>query len=133
MLELFPDKVKVVFKNYPISSHKFAVKAALTAYAAHLQGRFWPAHDALFRWHDQMSDEKIEEVVRGLGLDAAKLDQDRRGAAAMARVQNDYNEANRIGVRGVPTVFLNGKRLRERSLEAIAAAVEKELARRSGK
>jgi protein-disulfide isomerase len=44
-----------------------------------------------------------------------------------AHVQEDINEAVRIGVRGVPTVFINGKRLRDRSYDAMAAAVAKEL------
>jgi protein-disulfide isomerase len=133
VLDHFPEKVKLVFKNYPISSHKFAVKAALTAQAAHLQGKFWQAHDALFQWHDQLNDEKIPEVVRSLGVDEEKLDKDRKSQPVTAYVQEDYNEANRIGVRGVPTIFINGKRLRERSFESIAAAVEKELRKKPAK
>jgi protein-disulfide isomerase len=133
VLDQYPEKVKIVFKNYPIGSHKFAVKAALTAQAAHLQGKFWQAHDALFQWHDQLNDEKIQEVVRSLGLNEEKLDRDRRSPAVSAHVQEDYNEANRIGVRGVPTLFINGKRLRDRSFESIAAAVEKELQKNPAK
>ena len=65
VLETFPDKVRVVFKNYPlVQSHKFAGKAALTAQAAHLQGKFWVVHDEFFKIHDQLNDEKIQEIVR---------------------------------------------------------------------
>ncbi len=127
MLEQYPEKVKVVYKNYPLSSHKFSVKAALTAYAAHLQGKFWAIHDELFKNQEQLSDEKIDEIVRAAGLDIERLERDRRSLQASQHVQEDYNEAIRIGVRGVPAVFINGKRLRDRGFESFAAAIEKEL------
>jgi protein-disulfide isomerase len=127
VLETFPDKIKVVFKHYPLSSHKLAVKAALTAQAAHLQGKFWGLHDELFKYSDQLTEEKIQEAVRGQGINVEQLDRDLRNPRVTAHVQEDLNEAVRIGVRGVPTVFINGKRLRDRSYESMAAAVEKEL------
>ena len=128
VLETFPDKVKVVFKNYPLlKSHKLAGKAALTAYAAHLQGKFWSVHDEFFKFHEQLSDEKIQEIVRALGLNEEQLERDRNSARVVDRVQKDLDEAYRIGVNSVPTVFVNGKRLRDRSFESLAAAVEKEL------
>ncbi len=127
MLEQYPEKVKVVFKNYPLSSHKFSLKAALTAYAAHFQGKFWDLHDELFKHQEQLNDEKIQEIVRAAGLDEERLDRDRRSPQVNRHIQEDYNEAIRIGVRGVPAVFVNGKRLRDRGFESFAAAIEKEL------
>ena len=131
MLESFPDKVKIVFKHYPLSSHKLAVKASLTAQAAHLQGKFWGLHDELFKYNDQLTDEKIQEAVRSQGINTEQLDRDLRNPRVTAHVQEDVNEAVRIGVRGVPTVFINGKRLRDRSYESMAAVVEKELRKQS--
>ena len=128
MLETFPDKVRVVFKNYPLlKNHKFAGKAALTAYAAHLQGKFWSVHDALFKVHDQLNDEKIQEIVRAAGLNEEQLEKDRNSQRAVDHVQKDIDEAYRLGVNSVPTVFVNGRRLRDRSFESFAAAIEKEL------
>lgn len=118
----------MVFKNYPLlKSHKLAGKTALTAYAAHLQGKFWGVHDELFKFHDQLSDEKIQEIVRAVGLNEEKLEKDRNSQRAVDQVQRDLDEAYRIGVHSVPTVFVNGKRLRDRSFESIAAAIDKEL------
>lgn len=128
MLETFPNQVKVVFKNYPLlKSHKFAGKAALTAYAAYLQGKFWPVHDEFFKFHDQLSDEKIQEIVHTLGLNEEQLEKDRNSPRVVDQVQKDLDEAYRIGVNSVPTVFVNGKRLRDRSFESFATAIEKEL------
>ncbi len=134
VLETFPDKVKVVFKNYPLlNSHKLAGKAALTAYAAHLQGKFWPVHDEYFKAGENLTDEKIQEILRGQGLDPAQIERESNSRQVVDYVQRDLNEAVRIGVSSVPAVFVNGKRLRDRSFESIKAAVEKELRKKPGK
>jgi protein-disulfide isomerase len=128
VLETFPDKVKIAFKNYPLlKSHKYSGKAAVTALAAHLQGKFWKVHDEFFKVHDQLNEEKIQEIVRAAGLNEEQLERDRSSQRVVERVQRDLDEAYRLGVNSVPTVFVNGKRLRDRSFESIAAAVEKEL------
>ncbi len=128
MLETFPDKVKVAFKNYPLlKTHKFSGRAAVTAYAAHLQGKFWQVHDELFKVHDQLNEEKIQEIVRAAGLNEEQLERDRSSQRVVERVQKDLDEAYRLGVNSVPTVFVNGKRLRDRSFESFAAAIEREL------
>lgn len=134
VLETFPNQVKVVFKNYPLlNSHKLAGKAALTAYAAHLQGKFWPVHDEYFKASENLTDEKIQEVLRGQGLDPAQIERESNSRPVVDHVQRDLNEAVRIGVNSVPAVFVNGKRLRDRSVESIKAAVEKELRKKAGK
>ena len=133
VLEQYPDKVRVVFKNYPLSSHKFAARAALTAHAAHLQGKFWPVHDEFFKFNEQLNDEKIQEIVRTAGVNEEQLERDRKDPRVVHHVQEDFNEGNNVGVRGVPTIFVNGKRLRDRSFESFAAAVEKELKKNPAK
>lgn len=133
MLERFPDKVKIVFKHYPLGSHPLAAKAAFTAQAAHRQGKFWGLHDELFRHNGQLSEAKLQDAVRSQGVHAEQLERDLKDPRVTAHVQADVNEAFRIGVRGVPAVFVNGKRLRDRSYASLAAAVEKELAKRSAK
>jgi protein-disulfide isomerase len=128
VLETFPDTVRVVFKNYPlVQSHKFAGKAALTAQAAHLQGKFWVVHDEFFKIHDQLNDEKIQEIVRAAGLNEEQLERDRNSQRVVDHVQKDLDEAYRLGINSVPTVFVNGKRMRDRSFESFATAIEKEL------
>ena len=133
VLEQYPDKVKVVFKNYPLSSHKFAARAALTAHAAHLQGKFWPVHDEFLKFNDQLNDEKIQETVRAAGVNEEQLERDRKDPRVVHHVQEDFNEGNNVGVRGVPTLFVNGKRLRDRSPEAFFMAIEKELKKQRAK
>lgn len=134
VLETFSGKVRVAFKHYPLlKSHKLAGKSALTAQAAHLRGKFWPVHDEFFKAGEALTEEKIQEILRAQGLDPAQIERDANSRPVVDHVQRDLDEAYRIGVSSVPAVFVNGKRLRERSLESITAAVEKELRKKAGK
>jgi protein-disulfide isomerase len=132
VIEKYPQDVKIVFKNYPIARHNFAEKAAIAALAADKQGKFWPLHDELFSAYNQLSDQKINEIAARVGLDMAAFEKDRSDPALKAIIQRDISDANQAGVRGTPTVFVNGTMLRDRRLEGFQAAVDKALARLKG-
>ena len=127
MLEKNPKTVKIVFKNFPIRSHKFAIQAALAALAAERQGKFWDFHDELFKHYDRLNEEKVQEIAEKLELDMEQFEKDRQDALLMEQIKYDYNEGIRIGVRSVPTVFVNGRKLKERTLEGLQALIDKEL------
>lgn len=132
MLEKYPQQVKLVFKNYPLSSHKYARKAAAAALAAHAQGRFWDFHDALFVSYNKLNDVSVEEIRVRLELDKSTFDLQREAPQVMDQIKRDIQWAREAGVRGTPSVFINGRSQRSRSLESFSAAVEAEL-RRLGK
>jgi len=132
VIEKYPQEVKIVFKNYPISTHNFAERAAIAALAAGKQGKFWPFHDQLFNSYNQLSDQKINEIAAKVGLDMAAFEKDRSDPALKAIIQKDVADANQAGVRGTPTVFINGRMLRDRRIEGFQAAVDKELERLRG-
>jgi protein-disulfide isomerase len=73
LLKKYPDKVNLVFKNFPIRSHKFAVKAAAAALAADRQEKFWEFHDMLFENYNRLNDQKIQEIAGLLGLDETEF------------------------------------------------------------
>ena len=129
MLEKNPKTVKIVFKNFPIRSHKFAIQAAVAALAAERQGKFWDFHDELFKHYDKLNEEKIQEIAGTLALDKAQFEKDRQDPLLMEQIKYDYNEGIRIGVRSVPSVFVNGRKLKERTLEGLQALIDKELER----
>jgi len=132
LLEKYPQQVKLVFKNYPLSSHKYARKAAAAALAAHAQGRFWDFHDALFASYNKLNDVSVEEIRVRLELDKSTFDVQREAPQVMDQIKRDIQWAREAGVRGTPSVFINGRSQRSRSLESFSAAVETEL-RRLGK
>ena len=69
----YPEKVRIVFKNFPLRMHRFAVPAALAGLAANDQGQFWPFHDRLFENYNQLNAQKIEAIREELGLDAERF------------------------------------------------------------
>jgi protein-disulfide isomerase len=127
LLEKYPTDVKVVFKNFPIRSHKFAIQAAMAALAADRQDKFWEFHDALFKNYNRLDEQKIQEIVTQLGLDQAKFEEQRKNPVGAARIRQDYEEALDLGVRGTPTVFINGRKLKDRSMKNMEAIINEEL------
>jgi len=124
LLEKFPLQVKLVFKSFPLTKHKFAKKAAVAAFAARRQGKFWEYHDLLFENIDTLSDQKFLEIARELGLDLERFEKDINDLKIVARINQDIRLGAHMGVRGTPTVFINGRVSRARTLEALEAAVK---------
>lgn len=127
VVEKYPQKVKIAFKNFPVRSHKYAETAARAALAAGKQGKFWPFHDKLFENYNRLTDDKVREIARELELEMAQFDKDWKDPDIAAAVQSDLTEGNRIGVRSVPTVFINGKQVKRRTLDGMSEMIDKEL------
>jgi protein-disulfide isomerase len=127
VLEKNPKTVKIVFKNFPIRSHKFAVQAALAALAAGRQKKFWEFHDELFNNYNRLKEEKVQEIAAKLKLNKAQFEKDRKDPLLLEQIRQDVNEGVRAGVRGVPAVFVNGRKLKDRSLKGFQALIDKEL------
>jgi protein-disulfide isomerase len=127
VLEKYPNDVKVAFKNFPLRSHKFAMKAAVAALAAEDQGKFWEFHDLLFENYNKINDEKIQEISVTVGLNQEEYEKKKKDPAIEQRVKQDVSDGRRAGVRGTPTVFINGIRLRDRSLKGFQAVIDKQL------
>ena len=112
MLEKFPNDVSYVIKHFPLSNHQFAHQSAMAALAAGNQGKFWEFHSQLLKNHNQISDEKILEIATGMGLNMDLFNKDRQSASSRRLIQEDVENGRKIGVRGTPSVFMNGKRVR---------------------
>ena len=129
VLEKYPNQVKLVFKNFPLRDHKFAMQAAIAALAAEKQGKFWEFHDLLFKDYNHLNEQKIREIAQQLNLDMEKFEKDRKDPQIMAMINRDLSEGNQAGVRGTPTVFINGRLLRNRSMAGFQELIEKALKR----
>ena len=127
VLEQYPEKVKVVYKNFPLSSHKYARQAAVAAIAADRQGKFWEFHDLLFKNYKQLSDQKIRDISVILGMDTERFRNDLKDPQIQEIIDQEISEATKLGVNSTPTVFINGKRLRDRRLGGFRTLIEKEL------
>jgi protein-disulfide isomerase len=129
VFETYPKVVKLAIKNFPLPNHKFARQAAVAALAADRQGKFWEFHHKLYKNYNRLDQEKIREIAQQVGLDTVRWEQDMKAPEIEAVVENDVREGKNVGVRGIPTIFINGRLLRDRSFAGFQAAIEKELAK----
>jgi len=127
VLERYPEKVKLVAKNFPLAKHKFAKKAAQAALAANEQEKFWEFHNMLFENYKAINDAKIQEIATELGIDMEKFSKDMNSQAVKGLIERDIRNARKIGIRGIPSVFINGKVLKNRSLKGFQQVIDAEL------
>jgi len=111
VLAEFPDKVRLAFKDFPLSFHAGAMPAALAARCAAEHGHYWDYHDLLFVAQPAFARSDLVLYAHRLALPpdafAACLD----GGRYRAAVQRDVQEGRAAGVTGTPTFFINGLRL----------------------
>jgi len=128
VLDKYPDSVKVVFKHYPLSFHEQALPAALASMAAAEQGKFWEYHDELFINQKSLDQKKYLEIAENLGLDLKKFSLDMMRPSLRQKIEQDVAEAKKAGVTGTPTIFVNGRKVKNRGIEAISKLIDEELA-----
>ncbi|MCG8407317.1 MAG: DsbA family protein [Phycisphaerales bacterium] len=112
--------VRWVFRHFPLESecnpnsgntHPRACDAARASECANDQNAFVEFHDLLFEDQDDLSDNRFGEHANTLGLDAAQFDACITGTSKAARVAQDVNSGNALGVTATPSFFVNGERV----------------------
>ena len=118
VLKDYGDKVRFVFKNFPLTSiHPWAEDAALASECAFQQSNehFWAMYDGLFSKQGEVTKEnlkdKASEIGTKAGMDVAKLQACIDAKQAIDAVRADESEATALGVNSTPTFFINGRRL----------------------
>jgi protein-disulfide isomerase len=107
--EAHPDKVRFVYKFLPLSAHPHSEMAARAAIAAQMQGKFWEMHHQLFANGQHLEERDLQGYAEALGLDVDRFMADVAGEAAKARVAADRKLADALGVKGTPTLFVDGR------------------------
>lgn len=111
VLDSYGDKVKLVYKNYPLPSHENAENAALTALCAKEQGKYWEYHDKLFENQESLKADDLKKYAADLGLNTQDFNSCLENKKYKSQIETDVVEANRVGVRGTPAFFINGRSL----------------------
>ena len=127
MLEHNSNTVKIVFKHYPLGFHKMAKPAALAGIAAANQGNFWGFHDLLYENFKTLSKAQFITFAKKLNLDLNKFKRDMKSPASEQLLKKDIAEAQRAEVTGTPTIFINGRRVQQRSPQQIQKMINEEL------
>jgi formate-nitrite transporter family protein len=117
--------LRFVFRHFPLpTSHPHATAAAEAAEAAAAQGPFWEMHDRLFEHQTALDERDLRKHAQKVGLDLERFENDMRLRTHETRVREDLASGSASGVRGTPTLFINGRQYdgpRERS--ALVAAL----------
>jgi len=130
VLKAFPRDVRLVYKQYPLNIHQYAQQAALASVAAHQQGKFWVMHDKLFQNFQAINEENIKKWAHEAGLDMTQFEKAMQSGQPETMVQKDMADGAAAKVMGTPTLFVNGKRLHDRSFEGFKKLIQEELAGR---
>jgi len=109
--ERYADRVRFVFRQFPLPMHGDAHLAAEAALAAQRQGKFWEFHDLLFANQQALSRESLEGYARQVKLNLGELQHSLDGQTEKAAVDADVSLGEGVQVNGTPTVFINGKRV----------------------
>lgn len=109
-----------------------AQPAAKAALAAHEQGKFWDYHDQLFA-QKKLTRESFKQIATVLKLDIPKFEKDMASPKIMAQLQKDMRDAQKAGVTGTPTIFINGRVPKQRNLNGFQAIIDDELSKKGVK
>jgi protein-disulfide isomerase len=124
ILAEYGDRVRLVVRDFPLSQHADAQKAAEAAEAAREQGKYWEYVALLFQNPSALQVEKLKEYATRAGLDRVKFDAALDSGRFAEKIQRDVADGLKAGVSATPTVFANGVRVRDTSYEGVKAAVE---------
>ena len=112
MLARYPDTVRFVFRNFPITQlHPHAEQAAEAAEAAGAQGKFWEMYERLLQPSSHLELDSLLDDAAGLGLDVGRFRNEVTGHAYAAKIERDVQQGIRDGVNATPKFYVNGERL----------------------
>jgi protein-disulfide isomerase len=123
----YAGKVRLVTRDFPLSQHTEALKAAEAAEAAREQGKYWEYIHILLRNQSALTVDKLKGYATELALDRTRFDAALDSGKFAESVQRDLEDGMKLGINGTPTIFVNGRRVSVKSYEDLKAKVESAL------
>ena len=109
-------KVRLIYRDYPLSFHPMAMPTAQATECADEQGKYWEMHDKVFAEQEKLGQGTVQFTVQNLkqwaseiGLNAANFNQCLDSGKYKTEVDKDFNDGSAAGVTGTPSFFINGK------------------------
>jgi protein-disulfide isomerase len=130
VLKLYPGKIRLVHRDFPLDGHPRAVPASKAAQCAQEQGKFWEYHRELLSGSGDMSDADLKRRAELLKLNVTTFSSCLASGATEAKIQASLQDGTRIGVTGTPAFFINGRRVDgARDLSVFQEIIDEELER----
>src|SRR5207344_2611231 len=109
VLATYGDKIRFVYRHYPLPNHPNARPAAEAAECAAEQDKFWPYHDRLFASAGKLADSDLKQAAADLGLDSGRFSSCFEARKYTSIVDADIRAGNEAGVSATPAFFINGR------------------------
>lgn len=131
LLQRYGDKLRVVFRDFPINRSGISRKVAEGGICADEQGRFWDYHDLAFARQSYLKAITPQQLAEELGIDVSKFEACYERETTRTKVSKSLEEGRRLGISATPTFYINGRQLHVHdNLEsALTEAVERALAK----
>ena len=127
--EKYSGKIRMVFKDFPLSFHARALPAAQASRCAGEQGKFWEFHDKLFS-SSGLSDDDLRRYAEELSLDTGAFGSCFTSNKHASAVSADASQGRSLGVTGTPAFFINGRFLSgAQPVEAFSTIIDDELSK----
>jgi protein-disulfide isomerase len=124
LVKEYGDKVRLVTRDFPLTQHSEAFKAAEAAEAAREQGRYWEYMHILLNNQSALSVDKLKNYASELSLDRARFDSALDSGKFSESVKRDIDDGMKLGINATPTIFINGRRVRMTDYEQLKANVD---------
>lgn len=133
LLADYGDKIRFVYRDYPLNFHPRAVPASVAARCAADQGKFWEYHNNLMVNQGDLSDTDLSKRAADLGLDEAEFATCTTEKRHEDAIQASFEDGAALGVTGTPAFFINGRAIvGARPVADFKQVIDDELSRLEG-
>ncbi len=109
LLKAYPDKIRLVYRDYPLPFHPLAPKAAEASHCAEDQGKYWEMHGKMFASGGKLEVDNLKKLAREAGMDGDKFDKCLDSGEKATIVNANFEAGKKAGVTGTPAFFINGR------------------------
>jgi protein-disulfide isomerase len=107
--QFYNDRVRWVFKDFPMPGHKWARGAAMAAHCAAEQGKFWEYQDLLFSSHEELSPQRLLQLAKDLDLEDHTFINCLEAGKFQAHLEKHIEEGKKFGLDTTPTFVINNR------------------------
>ncbi len=112
ILNQYNGKIRLIYRHYPLSFHKFAFKASIAAECAGEQGKFWEMHDKLYQNQKQLENGDLKKYAGEIGADTERFEKCFDNDGYAEKINKQKEQGDKDNIQGTPAFFINGKELK---------------------
>lgn len=128
IMDTYGDRIRWVFKDFPLPAHKGAKTAAEAAHCAEEQGKFWEYQDMVFNAEEKPDTETLKQYAATLQLDVNRFAQCLESEKYDGQIEQDMEAGKKVGISATPTFIINGRMVSGAlSFDAFKERVDQEL------